>query len=85
MFLLTKIGGIIGDRVDQYASNYPITTAIYEEHVIPERQTTELAYTSDRDHGGVVSSSYFYGPVEAYNLSDSSLKGELAATHNFIN
>ncbi|PWA94254.1 Calmodulin binding protein-like protein [Artemisia annua] len=74
-----------GDRLDQYASNYPITTAIYEEHVIPERQTTELTYTSDRDHGGVVSSSYFYGPVEAYNFSDSSSKGELAATHNFIN
>ncbi|XP_071691275.1 protein SAR DEFICIENT 1-like [Rutidosis leptorrhynchoides] len=59
-----------GDMADQYSSNNP--------------RSCELALVSDQDHVGVVGSSYYYAPGEAYNFSESSPEDQLAAKYGFI-
>ncbi|CAH1419933.1 unnamed protein product [Lactuca virosa] len=73
-----------GDMVDQYPRSQIMTVGMYGGHAYPIAQATDLAFVSTNDHIGVVGSTSFYTPVEAYNFSESSSEGEFAAHHNFI-
>ncbi|KAI3780263.1 hypothetical protein L2E82_10235 [Cichorium intybus] len=73
-----------GDMVDQYPSNHIMTATMYDGRVFPTSPATNLAFVSNRDHVGLVGSALFFEPVEAYNFSESSSEGELAAPHKFI-
>ncbi|XP_024963961.1 protein SAR DEFICIENT 1 [Cynara cardunculus var. scolymus] len=73
-----------GDMAYQYPHNNTMTMAMYEGQVFPAGQTTELAFVSNKDYVGVVGSTYFLAPTEAYNFAESSSEGEFGATYNFI-
>ncbi|KAJ9550676.1 hypothetical protein OSB04_014721 [Centaurea solstitialis] len=73
-----------GDMVEEYPCNNTMTMEMCQGQVFPTSRATELAFVSNKEYVGVVGSTYFLAPAEAYNFGESSSEGELGATYNFI-